>query len=256
VSHKTEAKKQDKDESGVKRLLRWAFRFAVVGFVAGAPLGVVVAVSSIPGCPRMREQARLKPYEQNDFFDDHSSLRHPPQGTVARGSQVLDPEFYYGRKTLPDMRPQSAPEGTAAEERPTAQTPQAPAAQRGQTTQDYVTDLPIEVTRQTFETGREQYGVYCAPCHGEAGYGNGVITHNGYPEPPSFHTERLRGAAAGYIFEVITNGFGQMYSYGARLEPAQRWAVIAYIRALQYSQNAPAEQLGPQDLKRLEEASP
>lgn len=246
------------ETSGKMKLLRWAFRLAVAGLFAGAPLVIFVAVASIPGCPRMREQARLQPYEQSDFFDDHSSLRHPPQGTVARGPQVLEPEFYYGRKSLPDVNPQSAPEGTSAGERPTAQAPKAPTATMTgtSTTEDYVTTLPVEVNASTFEVGREHYDIYCAPCHGEAGYGNGIVTHSGFPEPPSFHTQRLRQASVGYYFDVITNGFGQMYSYGARLEPAQRWAVIAYIRALQFSQNAPADALSPQDRELLEEASP
>lgn len=241
------------------KLLRWAFRAGVVAVLAGAPVAIFVAISAIPGCPRMREQARLKPYEQNDFFDDKSTLRHPPRGTVARGPEVLDAHFYYGRKTLPEVTMQSAPAGTSAEERPTAQEPKAPPAQMQgapSVEQNYVDSFPFAITKEAIERGREHYQVYCTPCHGAAGYGNGVATHSGFPKPPSYHTDRLRQAPLGYFFDVISNGFGRMYSYGSRLTPRERWETIAYIRALQYSQYAPARQLDPEDRRRLEEASP
>lgn len=97
---------------------------------------------------------------------------------------------------------------------------------------------PPEVDAQLLARGRERYDIYCSPCHGLSGDGNGIIVRRGFPTPPSFHTTRLRAASARHFFDVITHGYGVMYSYAARVEPRDRWAIIAYLRALQKSQNA------------------
>jgi len=94
---------------------------------------------------------------------------------------------------------------------------------------------PPPVTPALLARGQERFGIYCAPCHGPAGDGDGMIPRRGFPRPPSYHTSRLRAAPAAYFFDVISNGYGVMYSYAARVEPADRWAIIAYIRALQLS---------------------
>ena len=85
--------------------------------------------------------------------------------------------------------------------------------------------------------GRERYGIYCSPCHGLSGHGDGIIVSRGFPAPPSYHSDRLRSADAQHVFDVISNGYGVMYSYAARVEPRDRWAIVAYIRALQQSQH-------------------
>ena len=109
-------------------------------------------------------------------------------------------------------------------------------------------DNPIPVTPQVLARGQERFGIFCAVCHGDDGYGQGMIVQRGFPAPPSFHTDRLRGAPAGHFFDVMTRGYGVMYPYASRVSPEDRWAITAYIRALQLSQHAPAAALPP-DLK-------
>ena len=100
--------------------------------------------------------------------------------------------------------------------------------------------------------GEERYGIFCTPCHGRAGNGDGMIVQRGFPHPPSFVEGTLRTAKAEVFYDVITNGYGAMYSYADRVTPADRWAIIAYIRALQLSQNSPPGSLPPEDRERLE----
>lgn len=97
---------------------------------------------------------------------------------------------------------------------------------------------PPPVSTALLERGRQQFDVFCSPCHGATGRGDGMIVQRGFPAPPSYHTARLRGAPARYLFDVITNGYGVMYSYASRIEPEDRWAIVAYLRALQESQGA------------------
>lgn len=98
--------------------------------------------------------------------------------------------------------------------------------------------FPFPVTRDVLKRGRERYNIYCAPCHSRLGDGEGMIVQRGFRKPPSYHIDRLREAPAGHFFDVITNGFGAMTDYAARIAPRDRWAIIAYIRALQLSRNA------------------
>ena len=116
-----------------------------------------------------------------------------------------------------------------------------------------VVRMPQPVTAALLERGRDQFDVYCSPCHGVVGDGEGMVVRRGFPRPPSFHTEQLRQAPDGYFFDVITNGKGDMYAYGPQVEPADRWAIIAYIRVLQMSQHTPAETLSPAEEEALEE---
>jgi len=97
---------------------------------------------------------------------------------------------------------------------------------------------PPQADIQLLTRGRERYDIYCAPCHGLSGKGDGMIVQRGFPAPPSYHSRALRAAPARHFFDVITNGYGVMYSYAARVEPRDRWAIVAYVRALQESQNA------------------
>jgi mono/diheme cytochrome c family protein len=98
--------------------------------------------------------------------------------------------------------------------------------------------LPFELTQDVLDEGQRQYQAFCAPCHGIAGYGDGVISLEGFPRPASYHTAELRAQPVGHFFQVITNGVGNMYSYASRISPENRWAIAAYIRALQISQEA------------------
>lgn len=106
---------------------------------------------------------------------------------------------------------------------------------RGDLVRDAAAANPPQVTPALLARGQERFGIYCAPCHGPSGDGDGMVVHRGFPHPPSYHTARLRAAPAAYVYDVITRGYGVMYGYAARVEPADRWAIIAYIRALQLS---------------------
>jgi mono/diheme cytochrome c family protein len=112
------------------------------------------------------------------------------------------------------------------------------------------------MTRALLERGRERYSIFCSPCHGGAGDGEGVVVQRGFPHPPSFHSERLREAPTSHFMDVIRNGYGIMYSYAARVPPADRWAIVAYIRALQLSQHAAVADLPEAARQRLQEQTP
>ncbi|NDJ54736.1 MAG: cytochrome c [Chloroflexi bacterium] len=110
---------------------------------------------------------------------------------------------------------------------------------------EFVNDFPMDVDRELIAEGQVQYESFCTPCHGFAGYGDGILNEEGFPPPASYHTDELRAQPAGYYFDVISNGRGNMLGYGARIEPADRWAIVAYIRALQYSQYQVLDELPP-----------
>jgi mono/diheme cytochrome c family protein len=161
------------------------------------------------GCRRgMVHQPRVNPLSENNFFDNASGARPLPAHTVARGQLEEDDTFYTGL-----------------------------------TNGHLVAVLPVAVTRELLARGRERFEIYCAVCHGRTGEGNGIVVQRGFPRPPSFHEQRLREAPAGHFFDVIRNGYGVMYSYAARVEPKDRWAIVAYIRALQLSRRATPEDL-------------
>ncbi len=122
----------------------------------------------------------------------------------------------------------------------------------GRVNEEYAESIPLPVTREFLLRGQERYNIFCAPCHSRVGDGQGMIVQRGFPQPPSFHSERLRGEPVGYYYDVITNGFGVMYSYASRREPRDRWAIVAYIRALQLSQNSNLEDLPAEARQELE----
>jgi mono/diheme cytochrome c family protein len=109
----------------------------------------------------------------------------------------------------------------------------------------------VPLTADLLARGQQRYNIFCTPCHGLTGDGNGFVTTRGYRRPPTFHSDRLRAAPVGHYFDVITNGFGAMYDYSAQIPPRDRWAIIAYVRALQLSQNVPAAQLTPDQRAKL-----
>jgi hypothetical protein len=154
----------------------------------------------------MADQPRYKPLAPSAFFEDGRSARPSVPGTVAQGQLREDEHLYTGRVD-------------------------------GQ----LVELFPFPVTRQVLDRGRERFDIFCSPCHGRVGDGKGMVVRRGFAQPPSFHIERLRTAPAGYVFEVITKGFGRMYDYADRIGVEDRWAIAAYIRALQLSQNARLE---------------
>jgi mono/diheme cytochrome c family protein len=133
---------------------------------------------------------------------------------------------------------------TVSREDPSSQGPDQTGFQNGL----LVADLPVPITSDLLARGQERYGIYCAMCHGGDGYGAGIVVQRGFPAPPSFHTDRLRTAPAGHFFDVMTRGYGVMYPYASRVSPEDRWAITAYIRALQLSQHVPAAAL-PLDIQ-------
>jgi cytochrome c553 len=173
----------------------------------------------LTGCRRdMFLQPSEKPLERSDFFRDNDMASRPlPAHTVARGQLDEDEAFY-----------------------------------RGMIGTNLVTQFPMPVTREVLLRGQERFNIYCAPCHGRSGEGNGMIPQRGYPSPPSYHTERLRTVPVGHFFDVITHGYGVMYSYANRVEPADRWAIAAYIRALQLSHDAKISDVPNEDRAQLE----
>ena len=162
----------------------------------------------LAGCGKanMDSQAKAKQWDENAFFADHSSMRQPVPGTVARDA------------------------------------PDAPAPQ------------PKLITAALVDRGRTEFNIFCSPCHGQSGDGRGMIVQRGFPAPPPLWLPRLEQAKASYLYDVITDGHGVMYSYADRVKPADRWAVIAYVRALQQSQDAKPEELPVEDRRLLEAA--
>lgn len=168
----------------------------------------LVALAILVGCRNdMHDQPRFKPLAQSDFYADLRSSRAPVEGTVARGDLREDSYFYTGKI--------------------------------GANPGDYM-PAEVPVNEETLARGRERFDIYCAPCHSRVGDGNGMLPQRGYRHPPSYHQDRLRKAPLGYFFDVITNGFGAMPDYASQIPPDDRWKIVAYIRALQLSQNATA----------------
>jgi mono/diheme cytochrome c family protein len=179
-------------------------------------LTAALLVAGLAGCDNMRHQDSVRPFAASAHFADGSSARHPPGHTVARGAPAPNDPVATGRK-----------EGVL------------------------LTDLPVPLTRDLLERGRERFDIFCASCHGIDGYGRGIVVRRGFPAPPSYEEPWLLKAPVGHFFEVITHGIGRMYSLADRIEPRDRWAIVAYLRALQRSQNATLADLTAQERKRM-----
>jgi mono/diheme cytochrome c family protein len=165
----------------------------------------------------MANQPRHEPLEASPFFKDGRSARPPVPGTVARGQLREDQHLFTGKVN-------------------------------GQ----LATTFPFAVDRRVMERGHERFSIYCAPCHGALGDGRGMIVSRGFKQPPSLHLDRLREAPPGHFFDVISNGLGAMQDYSAQIKVEDRWAIVAYIRALQLSQNATLAEVPGAERARLE----
>lgn len=190
---------------------------------------IIAAVAVGAGCRSdMQDQPRLKPFKQSDFFADKRGSRDLPAGTVARGYLKSDKALYTGKVDNPDPNA-------------VAQTTTDAAGRSVMTTfPNAVTEFPIPVDRAVVDRGEQRYKVFCSVCHGQLGDGNGMIARRGFIKPPTFHDDRLRNAPVGHFFDVVTNGLGNMGGYSAQIPVADRWAIVAYIRALQLTQNQTA----------------
>jgi mono/diheme cytochrome c family protein len=191
----------------------------------------------LPACRRdMQDQPKAKPYRSSSFFKDGLASRPPVTGTVARGWLREDKELFTGKKA-----------GSGATNQQTAANATTPgatasAAQVAAAYPDDVDKFPFPITGKILDRGQERFNIFCAVCHGATGEADGMIVRRGFRKPPSYHEDRLREAPVGHFFDAVTNGWGAMPSYASQVPVEDRWAIIAYIRALQLShaQNKPA----------------
>jgi mono/diheme cytochrome c family protein len=190
---------------------------------------VIGLVLSGIGCRYdMQDQPRYKALKKNDFFSDKKAMRELPEGTVARGMLREDKAFYAGKK----------PNSGGATAAPAAATATDSSGNTVVTTfPDAIEEFPVPITKQLVDRGEERYRIFCIVCHGPVGNGDGMIVRRGFSKPPTYNDDRLRNAPVGHFFDVITNGWGKMNSYASQIPPADRWAIVAYIRTLQISQN-------------------
>ena len=199
--------------------LRFAIRDlrTLPGLWRGVSLALLLFLSATAGCRRdMFVQPKSDPLAASQFFSDGADSRPIPPHTVARGDLDIDQAFYTGML------------GT-----------------------NLVTTFPIHLTQAVLQRGRQRYDIYCMPCHGVTGDGDGIVVQRGFPAPPSYHIDRLRDAPVGHFFDVMTRGYGVMYPYASRVPPADRWAIVAYIRALQLSEHATLADVPSNQLAKL-----
>src|SRR6266550_9556862 len=193
------------------------------------------------GCRRdMQDQPKMKPFRSTTFFGDGLSARPLIEGTIPRGYLRADTAFYTGKKSkLLNGTP--APSPTPTGPQPTASAPGG-AARTAASYPDDVETFPFPITEEIVTRGRERYDIYCSVCHGLTGDGDGMIVRRGFRRAASFHDDRVRQAPVGHYFDAITNGWGAMPSYAPQITAQDRWAIIAYVRALQLSQQNPQAQ--------------
>ncbi len=221
-------------------LAKWAGRRSVAFPTAGrrprSAFCLFLAAFCLPalaGCRRdMQDQPKIKPFRSSSFFKDGLGSRPPVEGTVARGWLREDKELYTGKRRSATPLSASTPSG------PVVMTPpaNASASQVASAYPDDVDKFPFAITPEILDRGQERFQIYCSVCHGMTGHGDGMIVRRGFRKPPSYHEQRLREAPVGHFFDVVTNGWGAMPSYASQVPVRDRWAIIAYIRALQLSQ--------------------
>jgi mono/diheme cytochrome c family protein len=172
----------------------------------------------LPACRQdMHDQPRYKPLAATDFFGDGRSARPAVEDTVPRGHLRIDEARYTGK--VGDMD---------------------------------VDTFPFPITRADVMRGQERFNIYCSPCHSRIGDGNGMVVRRGFRQAANYHSEKLLKAPVGHFFDVMTNGFGAMPSYASRVEPDDRWRIAAYIRVLQFSENATLDDVPPAERSALE----
>jgi len=194
-------------KSKSKRLLLFAFCLLPFAFITACRMD-------------MQDQPKYRGYRGSSFFKDGASVRPVVPGTVARGFLREDKALYTGKKEGPTQQPSSDPNAIGEAKYP-----------------NDVTEFPFPINEEVIARGKDRFQIYCSVCHGFTGNGDGMIVKRGFKQPPSYHIDDLRQAPHGHIFDVVTNGWGVMKGYSAQLTPADRWAIIAYIRVLQAAQN-------------------
>jgi mono/diheme cytochrome c family protein len=183
---------------------------------------IPVLLLALLGCRQdMHNQPRYKPLAATDFFGDGRSARPVVEGTVARGHLRIDAARYTGK--IGDQP---------------------------------VDVFPFAITRADVMRGQERFNIYCSPCHSRIGDGNGMVVRRGFRQAASYHTQKMLSAPVGHFFDVMTNGYGAMPSYAARVEPDDRWRIAAYIRVLQFSENARIEDVPPDQRAAVDSGPP
>jgi mono/diheme cytochrome c family protein len=198
----------------------------------------VLLLMLVTGCRRdMQDQPKMKPYRGSSFFADGLSSRQPVPGTIPRGFLRSDTVLFTGKK-------EKTGQATQPTANPATNANTAGSASTNSNANAYPDDtdtFPFPITEQTVQHGRERYEIFCSVCHGLTGYGDGMIVRRGFRRAASFHDDRLRQAPVGHFFDAITNGWGAMPPYASQIPVQDRWAIIAYVRALQLSQQKTAQ---------------
>lgn len=209
-----EVKRKKEKGKSMSRGTRFAFCLLTFAFAAGCGVRF-----------DMQDQPRYKVYKKSDFFADGMSSRPPVEGTVARGQLKGNKAFYTGKIDNPNPNVQVQTTTDASGNTLVSSFP------------NDIDEFPMPITKELIDRGQDRYNIYCIVCHGANGMGDGMVVRRGFPQPPTYHDDRLRNAPVGHFFDVMTNGWGKMNSYASVLPAADRWAIVAYIRALQASQD-------------------
>jgi mono/diheme cytochrome c family protein len=201
---------------------RCEVRGAGSGALRARVLAAAAVLMMVAACRQdMHNSPKAIPLRESVFFKNASSARPLVDGTVARGTLQDDEAFFTGKN------------GAAVAD-----------------------TLPFPLTAEVLDRGEQRYNIYCSPCHGPTGKGDGMIVRRGFRRPPSYHTERLQIAPIGHFYDVMTNGFGAMPDYRAQVSPRDRWAIAAYVRALQLSQHASAADIPEEEKQKLSQPKP
>jgi mono/diheme cytochrome c family protein len=220
-------------------------------FLAARLLLCVLTAIALAGCERgmheMYDQPKDKPLTFSPLWADGNSSRPQVPGTQPYSAGALAGTTSGRMNRVAPVPPAGPVSGVDAGGKPLAQT--GAAASPGHSN-------PLPITMKLLERGRQRFNIYCAPCHSRVGDGDGMIVERGFPHPPSYHTAALRNAPDSHFYKVISDGYGVMYSYADRISPHDRWAIVAYIRALQLSQHAPKSDLSAKDLQELGVSNP
>ncbi len=209
---------------------------------------VLAAIALFAGCQqKMADQPSYKPLDACNFFIDGRSARPLVPGTVPRGYLKADTAFWTGRRTAAAGEQDLDTGITEAQLRAAIQPKEPKPIDEKTLYAEFVDEFPFPITEPIVKHGFDRYMIYCVVCHDPLGTGHGKIVERGYTQPPSYHIERLRKAPVGHIFAVITEGYGSMPSYANQIPVRDRWAIAAYIRALQASQHTPQSELKPAD---------
>ncbi|CAN5159045.1 hypothetical protein BH10PLA2_BH10PLA2_36090 [soil metagenome] len=221
-----------------------------------------IPLLSLVGCrQQMADQPAPRPLQASSFFDDGRASRPLEPGVIARGHLDADDQLSSGVRPAQNQAVEAA--------REVARGAMPPAAQLGGALSKnpkaiYYDTFPVEMTREVLERGRQRYNIFCSVCHDGTGSGKGIVVQRGFTAPPNLNTDLSRGLAyqgmtvplrdapVGYLFDVITHGYGAMPDYSQQIPSQDRWAIVGYLRALQMSRHAPLDKLSPEDKAKLE----